>query len=284
MSASYLSAEQRTEFEETGVLIIRGFYDLANEIVPVQQAIYDVIGLIIDKYSLQVERPPFAPASFDAGFQEVIAANRGYGAEIYDAVKQIPAFVRLVGSERHEALFRELRPGSAPAVAGGGYGIRIDNPFEDRFRANWHQEYPAQLRSLDGVVYWSPLVAVTPELGPVKFCAGSHREGPVPVFSPKTGNPEKAGAYSLTLRNEAELLRRYDHSAPLTNPGDLVVIDFLVLHASGENRSNRSRWSMQLRYFNFREATGISHGWKGSYAAGVDFCTVHPELCADQDR
>jgi len=53
------------------------------------------------------------------------------------------------------------------------------------------------------------------------------------------------------------------------------------LHASGHNRSLRSRWSMQLRYFNFNDPTGRSYGWKGSYAAGVDFRQIHPELCVD---
>ncbi|MEG2942015.1 MAG: hypothetical protein RR969_10620 [Thermomonas sp.] len=64
-------------------------------------------------------------------------------------------------------------------------------------------------------------------------------------------------------------------------PGDLVLVDFLTLHASGANTSRRSRWSMQFRYFNFDEAVGMSHGWKGSFAAGVDFRSIHPELCAD---
>ncbi|MBX4421274.1 hypothetical protein K4H00_25030, partial [Mycobacterium tuberculosis] len=58
-------------------------------------------------------------------------------------------------------------------------------------------------------------------------------------------------------------------------------VDFLVLHASGQNTSGRSRWSMQFRYFNFCEPTGRAHGWKGSYANGVDFRTVHPELSVE---
>ncbi len=276
-----LSTAQTEEFQHNGVLVLRDFYDLSRDIEPIQRAIYNLIGVLIAKYRLPISRPAFAPASFDFGYQELIAANRSYGAELYDAVKQIPAFVRLVAHPLHDRLFTQLRPGSMPAVAAGGYGIRIDNPSEDRFRANWHQEYPAQLRSLDGLVYWSPLAQVTNEMGPVEFCPGSQVEGALPVYTRDTTNPEKTGAYSLTLRSEAEMLRKYPHVAPLTSPGDLVVIDFLVLHASGHNRSHRSRWTMQLRYFNFLEPTGQSHGWRGSYAAGVDFRTVHPELCAD---
>lgn len=276
-----LTDAQVDEFRRNGVLILRGFYDLDRDIRPIQRAIYEIIGLVISKYDLPISRPAFEPEYFDAGFQQLIAANRAYGSEVYDAVKQIPAFIRLVGHPEHEQLFRELRSGSVPGVAAGGYGMRIDNPNEDRFRANWHQEYPAQLRSLDGVVYWTPLVPVTEELGPVEFCPGSQVEGPIAVFTRDKNHLEKIGAYSLTLKDEESLLKKYQHVSPLTSPGDLVIIDFLVLHASGHNKSQRSRWSMQLRYFNFAEPTGRSHGWKGSYAAGVDFRKVHPELCAD---
>ena len=278
---SFLTEKQISEFRRDGLLILRNFYDLERDIHPIQQAVYEIIGLIITKYCLLIDRPEFKPETFDAGFQQILAANRTYGAEIYDAAKQIPAFVRLVSHPGHEQLFRELRADSLPAVAAGGYGVRIDNPNEDRFRANWHQEYPAQLRSLDGLVYWSPLVRVTEDMGPVEFCPGSQVEGPIPVFTRDKNSPEKTGAYSLTLKDEQNLLKKYPHVSPLMVPGDLVIVDFLVLHASGHNRSNRSRWSMQLRYFNFNEPTGLSHGWKGSYADGIDFRQVHPELCAD---
>lgn len=277
MSQPLLSESQRHAFARDGVLVIPGFYDLEKDILPIQRSIYDIIGLVMDKYRLAVERAPFSAETFDSGYQALIATNRAYGGEVYDAVKQIPAFVRLVAHPGHDQLFRELRGAeSIPGVAAGGYGIRIDNPGEDRFRAHWHQEYPAQLRSLDGLVYWSPLLAVSEEMGPVRFCLGSHHLGPIPVTSQNEGG--RSAAYALVLHQEAERIAPFVQVAPLTRPSDLVVVDFLVLHASGYNRAQRSRWSMQLRYFNFSEPTGRAHGWKGSYAAGVDFRTIHPEL------
>lgn len=281
MTSPILEQSQIEEFSRNGLLVIPGFYNLQSTIEPIQRGVYDIVGLLIKKYALNIDRPAFSPEQFDAGFQQLIAADRSYGEEVYDAVKQIPAFMRLVSAPVHEALFGELRTNSHPALAAGGYGIRIDNPFEDKFKANWHQEYPAQLRSPDGIVYWTPLLPITPELGPVELCVGSHTDGPVPVLTRDPRNPEKRGAYSLTLQDESKLLDRYEHVAPLTKPGDLIVIDFMTLHASGDNRSDRSRWTVQFRYFNFGNATGIGHGWKGSYAAGVDFRSVHPELCAD---
>lgn len=274
-----LTADQRAAFAADGMLVLPGFFDPASEIEPVQRGIHDVIGQVMARHRIADERPPYAAAEFDAGYAKLIALNRAYGGEVYDAVKQIPAFMRIVTHPSNEQIMRELRPACLPGLAAGGYGIRIDNPGEDRFRAQWHQEYPAQLRSLDGVVFWSPLVPITTELGPVVVCPGSHHEGAVPVRVSSADG--RQGAYALELHEEASRIARYSHEAPLTRPGDLILLDFLLLHASGHNRAQRSRWSMQFRYFNFADATGRRHGWKGSYAAGVDFRTIHPELCIE---
>ena len=275
-----LTAQQIAQFKQDGVLVIRSFYSLERDIVPIQRGIYEVVGQVMQRHAVADQRGPFDPSSFDDGYQALIKQDRAFGGEVYDAVKQLPAFYRLVSHAAHDMLFKQLRPDSLPGVATGGYGIRIDNPQEDKFRAMWHQEYPAQLRSLDGLVFWSPLVAVTEALGPVQFCPGSQREGPLPVIVADPDRSGRSGAYALKLDNEKALLSRYEKIAPLSSPGDLVLIDFLVLHASGRNESTRSRWTLQLRYFNFADPTGRAHGWKGSFAAGVDFRSIHPELCA----
>lgn len=272
-----LTDQQRAAFAEQGVLVIRNFYHLDSDIVPIQRGIHQVIGEVMRRHGWPDDRDPFDAAGFDNGYLRFIAEDRAWGGEVYDAIKQIPAFLRLVAHPAHETLFRELRADSMPGIAAGGYGIRIDNPNESRFRAQWHQEYPAQLRSIDGLVFWSPLVPVTPQSGAVQFCLGSHRDGAVPVSV--GGGNERSGAYALKLKDEATVVARYSIDAPLVAPSDLVVIDFLTLHASGHNQGDRSRWSMQFRYFNFSDPVGRGHGWKGSFAAGVDFRSIHPELC-----
>ena len=279
MANLLLKAEQIEQFERDGVLVLRSAYD-QSDIMAVQKGIYDIIGRVMHQHNLPYTRRPFSAESFDDGFNAMIQYNRALGARVYDAVKQIPAFFRLLSHPMHEQLMQQLRPGSQPGIAAGGYGIRIDNPNEDQFRAQWHQEYPAQLRSLNGLVFWSSLVPIDDALGPVVFCPGSHKEGPLPV-NIGSSDAERRGAYNLMLHNEADYIAKYPHIAPLSEPGDLVIIDFLILHASGHNRSERSRWTMQFRYFDFSEPTGMAHGWKGSFAAGVDFRLIHPELCID---
>jgi hypothetical protein len=276
-----LDSDLLSSFNDFGLVVIPNFYDAKTEIEPIQHDIYELIGLVAEKYGIKISRPKFCPETFDAGYLDLISVNRAYGGEVYDAVKQIPSFVRLVSSLKNEKLYSFLRRNSLPGIAAGGYGIRINNPFEEMYRASWHQEYPAQLRSIDGIVFWSPLVQVLKEMGPVSILPKSHKEGPLAVFTSDPKNEGKAGAYALILEKEGEILEKYEEVAPLTKPTDLVLMDFLAVHASGFNSSNRALWSMQFRYFNYLDATGRSHGWKGSFASGVDFKEVHPNLCAN---
>ena len=278
-----LSDAQLQEFSQNGFLVVQGFYD-PNDIKDIQKGIHAIIGEVMLRHGVEDTRPEFSAATFDAGYMDLIRTNRRWGGEVYDLVKEIPAFNRLIAHRAHEDLMRQLRPGAVPGLTAGGSGIRIDNPNEDKFRAMWHQEYPAQLKSPDGLVFWSPLVEVTPDLGPVVLCPGSQLEGPIPVCHADPENAGRTGAYALKLAGEEALLARYEKVAPLSSPGDLVVLDFLVLHASGYNRSDRPRWSMQFRYYNLANPTGRGHGWSGSFAAGVDFRSIHPELFVEADN
>jgi hypothetical protein len=277
-----IPAHAADAFASDGYLLLRGFYDRATQIDPIREGARRILEALCTKYGIDAPCRS-AEEAMGAAYTALARANRAWGGEVYDAVKQIPAFVRLVSDPRNDLLFQTLRPRSAPGLAAGGYGIRIDNPGEDRFRAPWHQEFPAQLRSVDGIVFWSPLVPVCEELGPVELAVGSHREGLVPVWR-EDGGSGKTGAYALRLDGEKERLARYARRAPLTEPGDLLLLDFLTLHQSGENRSDRPRWSMQWRMFNFADPVGLKLSWRGSFAAGLDFERILPELCARPPR
>lgn len=276
-----LTDAQAAQFHQDGFLLAKGFYDLDREVRPIQQYIHKIIGVLLKRYEVDFEHPEFSPEHFDAGYQALIAKDRRHGATVYDAVKHIPPFVRLASSEKNDRVLMQLRGSDMPGVPYGGFGIRIDNPFEERFRANWHQDYPSQFRSLDGIVLWSPLVPITEDIGPLQVAVNSHRDGLFPVTSKDPDNPEKTGAYGLRLCNEKEVVARYKIAQGICEPGDLLIVDYLNLHASGHNRSKRSRWSMQMRYFNYREPTGQSYDWAGSFAAGRDIKSIHPELIAE---
>jgi ectoine hydroxylase-related dioxygenase (phytanoyl-CoA dioxygenase family) len=275
-----LTNEQVESFHRNGYVVVSSFYDRDTEIEPIQRAIHGIIGMIIRRHGLAIRQAPFRPETFDSGLNELIAIDRSYGGEVYDAVKLIPAFVRLAASKRNEDAVCLLRQTKHPGFINRGYGMRIDFPQEEHLRAHWHQEYLFQLRSVDGLIFWSPLLTMTKELGPVIIGRDSHRQGIFPVAK----NGSARGAYSWRLKNEMVLASQYEHVAPLTYPGDVLIMDFLALHCSGNNTANRARWSMQMRFFNFEESTGFRHGWPGSVTDGVGFEKYHPECLASTEE
>ena len=259
-------------FHKNGFILLADHFDVEKQIVPIRSGIRSVIQIVAEKYGVE------APCDTDeeamtTGIAALAEANREYAGEVYDAVKQIPEFMQLVADASNVELFRKIRPGSRPGIAAGGFGIRIDFPGDEKFRTFWHQEFPAQLRSRDGIVFWSPLLPVDLDSGPVQICRGSHKAGLYPTVD-DPGYAEKEGAYALRLATESDVASAFEKSAPASKPGDLMLMDFLTVHRSGENRSEFPRWSMQYRLFNFNDPTGIEIGWRGSFAAGLDFTRV----------
>ncbi|MDC1160489.1 phytanoyl-CoA dioxygenase family protein [Luminiphilus sp.] len=264
----FMDNEKTDFFHENGYIVLENYFDIESEIRPIQRAIYEIVGLIMRRRSLHIEREDFNGDNFDSGFLKLLQKDREFGREMYDQAKQIPEFLRLICSQKSEDLFKSIRSTDLSGIGAASYGIRIDNPGEEEFRSQWHQEFTFQPQSKDGIVFWTPLLPITQQLGPVQICPKSHQDG-LRKFARGGDYAEKAGAYQMGLENEAEVISGYDVVSPLTKPGDLLLMDFCTIHQSGFNVGARARWSIQHRFFNFREATGIKLGWKGSVTSGV---------------
>ena len=271
-----LSIENKIAFERDGYFIIPQFHNLEKEIRPIQYSIYRIINLVANRHRIKLDRQPFDGDNFDNGFLELIKINRTYGAEIYDLVKEIPAFLRLICTPASEQLFCDLRKTSFAGIGTASYGIRIDNPKEEKYRSQWHQEFLFQPQSIDGLVFWTPLIEITPEIGPVIICSGSHKNG-LCKYTKNDKYSNKSGPYKISIQQEESVVAQFKKIAPLSKPGDLIVMDFLTIHQSGFNISNRARWSVQSRFFNFMDPIGMQIGWKGSVTSGVNIEEIFPE-------
>ena len=204
MTAGGLGPEPLEQFRRDGYAVLEGFYDVERDVEPIRRGIHDVIGLVADEprrrrsAAAPTTRRPSTTATSPCATPTV--ASPGSSTTRRSSWRP---FVRLVASSANEELFARIRDTGVIGVAGGGSGIRIDNPGEDRYRAWWHQEYPAQFRSLDGVVMWSPLRSLTPELGPVEISIGSHLDGLIQVE--RDDRDGRDGAYALRLVDEDEV-------------------------------------------------------------------------------
>lgn len=267
-----LRDEDVGSFDREGFLYIRGLYDPKKEIRPIQRDIYRLIGMVLADDGAAIEREAFGPETFDAGLDHLLKGRRQLVSRIYDAVKKIPSYVKLSCTERHEHVAAALLRTDLVGFANRGYGMRMDNPNEDQYLTQPHQDYVSQLCSPRGLVFWSPLRRATVETGLVRIFRGSHVHGVFPIVKTEDGSR------GLVIDGEEDLVRKFEHADVEVDPGDAVVMDFMTLHQSTPNRSDRTRWSMLSRYFDMNEPIGRSHGWKGGLAEGNSFESLHPEL------
>ncbi|HEY4487175.1 MAG TPA: phytanoyl-CoA dioxygenase family protein [Candidatus Paceibacterota bacterium] len=268
-----LSKKQIKQYREEGYLNIPGFYDLKKEILPIQRDIHRLIGLIIKAQELGIKQEKFNPLTFDSGLNDILHGHRELASVIYEAVKKLPSYVSLLTSKKHLDAAGAFLGSEFVGLANRGYGVRMDHPTEDKYLTLWHQDYITQLCAKSGVVFWSPLRAVTMDMGPVEFCPRSHRSGIFPVVC------DGKGANAIKIKDEQKLVNKFKEKLQVEmKVGDMIAMDYLLLHRSIPNRGKYTRWGMIERYFDFLDETGIGYGWKGGLQEGTSFGTVHPDL------
>jgi hypothetical protein len=258
-------------FHESGILYVESFYESAD-IIEIQKGVHNLFGIIISTHQLPIEQEPFSPATFDSGIEFLRRDYRPLLGQIYDAIKKLPDYVSLACCRRHKAVAEFLLGSDFVGIANRGYGIRMDHPGEDAYLTQLHQDYTSQLCSPSGVVFWSPLRAVTTEMGPVTSYEGSHLQGIQSI------DVVGEGSYGLQLRDPQKAIASCPAVRPEVGVTDALILNTLTVHESSPSRGRHTRWSMISRYFDFKEPTGCSYGWKGGIQEGNSFATIHPEF------
>ncbi|HEY5341554.1 MAG TPA: phytanoyl-CoA dioxygenase family protein [Candidatus Aquilonibacter sp.] len=266
--------------DRDGYVFCARLLDLNRDIAPLQRELGLLIRRAAEACGTTYDLPD-DPADFDRGYCELVARIPQVQPLVYDMSKALPSFQRLIVNERIVDAFRTFRGTELCGTAFGTCGIRIDRPGDERHLAPWHQEFPYQFRSLDGMTFWIPLVPVDASGGPVVLARGSHREGPIGLDDTTgTADEDKArGEYGgWRVHDEETVLARYERAQFDTAPGDVLAFDFLTLHASAPNRSRRARWTAQIRYFNFADPYGASIGWAGGIKHGKSFAAMNEAI------
>ncbi len=254
----------RQQLGSLGYAKLNKFIDRDLYILPIWKSIHHLVRLISGRRSLDFSLDDFQCEEETSGeILRLSLLDRAFLSDLYDASKQIPAFLRLASCREFEELYGLLRQTDLVGVGDRSYGVRFDLPNEDMFRSHWHQEFASNPQSLDGLVLWIPLVAVAEDMGSVVICEASNREGFIP-HQPLEKYAFKSGLYQTGIPDEESVIARYKQVSPLSKPGDLLMMDFSTIHQSGYNRSNRLRVTMQVRYFNFKNPEAVANGWPSS--------------------
>lgn len=261
-----MSPEQVAEFKRDGFVAVRGLFSDAQ-----RQAVLRGIDRLIT-----AKCPGLPEGDLHERVLELARRDRRALAKVYDAMRKLQPFWAMVGNPALSAAVEQLLGTDHVGLAFRGAGIRLDLPNEDQWRSQWHQEYHSQMSSLRGLVAWFSLVPVTNDMGPVMIAKGSHQEGLLPVRCDDPMNTGKNYTQTFQIPNVEALLEKYPLVTTETEACEVVFLDFMTLHASGFNRSLRSRVTAQLRFFDMGEESAIANDWVGGWQEGGDFTRAWP--------
>lgn len=221
-------------------------------------------------------------ASLDDLFNRLCQYDRALGDQFARLGRDFPDFYAMIGLEPIQRVVAALMPTPLFQVVYDISLFRIDPPGDDRRNFDWHYDYPYNMMSQNAVTVWIPLTDVTPEMGQLYVVPGSHQRIWDVTLNQQMLGGKGSGhkAFSLTGVNSEELLAQ---SVQLSvKAGDALFLHSCLLHCSGRNRSNVSRWVFNPRYGNLLDPAIVDRGWSVTRMNNpLVFQAVHPEHCIE---
>jgi ectoine hydroxylase-related dioxygenase (phytanoyl-CoA dioxygenase family) len=265
-----LTAEQLTQFEEEGYLVVRGLFDPIQDLDPVIAEYHGVLdNLAQDLYDQSVIGSTYDELPFGQRLTQIYAESGQVHAQYFDfslpqnGVKEEtpmwvgPAVFRTMTNKRLLDVVELL---IGPEIYSNPVQhVRLKPPEHLTPRnletgqvqlgaTPWHQDNGVVLPEADEtqmLTVWFSLWDATEENGCLQVVPRSHREG-LFVHCPGQGG----------LHVPDQLFPREQAAPQPMKRGDVLFMHRSTLHASLSNCSDNIRWSFDLRYNPIGQATG----------------------------
>lgn len=173
--------------------------------------------------------------------------NKKISAYINDNVNKSPSLQRMLASRKLISLLGNLFDEKEENVIFNNQRFRIQIPGNDEI-ANlpWHQDsHYNSIKNTKSIVAWVSLSNINSKMGPIIFKIGSHKFGIQKKIKIKKKNGGDAFEVNINNRN----FKKLKEAQLETCAGDLILIDMMTVHASGNNKSASCvKYSAQARY------------------------------------
>jgi len=250
-----LSEEQLRQYDADGFLVVRDVFT-KEELAPLQR---EIDGLVDDLARRLQRAGKITNLHEDKGFYERLTAlEKDFpGAAVLIHIGGIlkPALAALWSSPKLLEMIEQIL---GPEVVGHPvWNLRSKTPGNALTTVPWHQDtayLAAGAEQTFQPTAWIPLIDADAENGTLQILKGGHKPGK--VFPHQLEN-KKANKASWYLYIEDADLPRGEVVTCNMPMGSVLLLNQLVPHRSTENRSDRIRWSVDLRWQRPGEKTGI---------------------------
>lgn len=122
------------------------------------------------------------------------------------------------------------------------------------YKVDAHQDWRSMQGSLNSVVIWIPLIDINKNSGALEILPGSHLDGL------RTDHIENGfGMVSLSETEKERLI------SVEVKTGDALLFSSFLIHQSGDNVTDKPRWSCHFRYNDLDDSTFIERKFAHPY-------------------
>lgn len=122
------------------------------------------------------------------------------------------------------------------------------------YKVDAHQDWRSMQGSLNSVVIWFPLVDIDKDLGALEIVPGSHLSGLM---------TEKIEQGFGMVHVDEEMQNKMIQVE--VKQGDALLFSSFLVHQSGENITEKPRWSCHFRYNDLEEETFVQRNYPHPY-------------------
>lgn len=242
-----------TEYKKNGVVVLKNWLD-PKEVETILEEAKSVFGSALSSNKIVFD--PTDDASFTKALFHLFntAYNDFLGAA--KACQHILSMHRLAISNKIETLLKEFGLAKPiicvkPIIY---FNSRHLSKIEGHYKTPPHQDWRSMQGSLNSLIVWVPLVDINCDLGAVEFIKGSHLLGLLNTDSDEWFRHVSDPNINVNDFVPAEV-----------NQGDVVIFSAFTLHRSGNNITDKIRWSMHFRYNDLVEPTFLKRGMPHPY-------------------
>jgi hypothetical protein len=164
------------------------------------------------------------------------SGHRDLWVGAYRLLRFLPS---LAGLAAHPELLEIARRcGLSAPILGIRPGLRADMPNDEEWDFPVHQDYCYNQGSLNSITLWIPLQDTDKKSGVVQFIPSSHLKGAL---------SDSEGKIPPTLYQEK------DFTSTALKCGDILAFSQFLIHRSGRNSSDKTRFSVQIRYNDLKD-------------------------------
>ena len=238
--------DYRSEFIKQGYLHFNDALE-QSQISKVKNEVISVFGSIFNKNNMNDVFK--SNEEFEENVFKLFIKNHNDYLSTIRAVQHIYSIYEILSSEEIK-FFLKLIGLVQPAIAARPILYMNNKKLskeEFHYKVPAHQDWRSMQGSLNSVVVWIPLVDVTLSMGAIELVPRSHLGGLLPS--------EKDNWYRHIPNG---ITSDMNFESVEVKAGDLIIFNQFLVHRSGNNITDKIRWSIQFRFNDLKDETFIS--------------------------